>query len=375
MTSRKSRWLIPALAATLFFAPAVVAEEHEDDDKMAEDKVEHPAGYKKNFHIHSADGKFSMDLGARLQFRLTHESPDVGDSKTSFRVRRMKFYLSGHAYHTWLKYKLQANWAGSSVTLEDAYFDWAKNKGAVFRVGQYKAPYGIQELTSSGKQQFVDRGEVSEEFAPGRDIGVMLHGKVGGKKFGYALGVFNGAGRNQSRNDNDEMMFAGRIDIMPLGEYKYYESSTKNEDAKMLIGLDFFSNVETEDLDGDGIDDDTDITGLSADFSMRWKRLSFLVDYHTRTTDPNVVGFTETDANGINVQVGVFAIPKTLEFAARFGDVDPDDSVDNDEITETRFGVNYFIKDHKYKVQFDYGIIEENDVDDSEFRAQVQVLF
>ena len=56
-----------------------------------------------------------------------------------------------------------------------------------FRVvfGQYKVPFGRQEMTSSGSQQFVDRSLVSNEFARGRDIGVSVQGAVWSNKLEY----------------------------------------------------------------------------------------------------------------------------------------------------------------------------------------------
>ena len=87
-----------------------------------------------------------------------------GDSKGSFRIRRAKFKLEGWFYKPELEFELQLNWPDvintpASQFLEDANIDWDISKKKAFRVkfGQFKAPFGRQQLTSSGAQQFVDR--------------------------------------------------------------------------------------------------------------------------------------------------------------------------------------------------------------------------
>ena len=67
----------------------------------------------------------------------------------------------------------QAGHRGESATveqrpiLEDAEVWWAKYPMATVWVGQGKAYFGRQELTSSGRQQFVDRILMSEPLPPG----------------------------------------------------------------------------------------------------------------------------------------------------------------------------------------------------------------
>ena len=58
-------------------------------------------------------------------------------------------------------------------------------------------PFGRQELTSSGSQQFVDRSLVSNEFAKGRDMGVQVWGLALATELDWRLGVFNGNGRTK----------------------------------------------------------------------------------------------------------------------------------------------------------------------------------
>ena len=65
---------------------------------------------------------------------------------------------------------------------------------ALFRVhaGQFKPPYGAQEMTSSGSQMFVDRALVSNSFFRGRETGVALWGATTNNKLEWRIGAFNG---------------------------------------------------------------------------------------------------------------------------------------------------------------------------------------
>lgn len=82
---------------------------------------------------------------------------------------------------------------------------------------------------------------------------------------------------------------------------------------------------------------------------------------------------------GYYVQGGFFVLPKHLELTARFEQLDPDDSVDDEkDITWTTVGVNYFFSKHDWKLQANYVIKEEDNdlkVDDDTFLLQMQVKF
>ena len=66
--------------------------------------------------------------------------------------------------------------------LQDAniQYDFTGGKKAfLLKAGQFKAPFGRQELTSSGNQQFVDRSIASVLFAPARQLGLQIGGQFG----------------------------------------------------------------------------------------------------------------------------------------------------------------------------------------------------
>ena len=113
---------------------------------------------------------FYMEMSNRVEPRFTYEMPDDsvrsrdgpgGDSKGSFRIRRAKFKLEGWFYRP--SFELQLNWPDVNNTPPGEFrgrlhrLDVSKKKAFRLKFGQFKAPFGRQQLTSSGAQQFVDR--------------------------------------------------------------------------------------------------------------------------------------------------------------------------------------------------------------------------
>ena len=126
-----------------------------------------PKPEKPAFTVGWKDGKTSiesksakLDISNRVQVRFTNEQPEVGDDRGSFRIRRAKTKFEGWVYDKNLTYELQLNWPDTANPLEDVAINYDLSKGKKtfqLKFGQYKVPFGRQELTSSGSQQFVDR--------------------------------------------------------------------------------------------------------------------------------------------------------------------------------------------------------------------------
>jgi hypothetical protein len=251
------------------------------------------------------------------------------------------------------------------------YVDLAKNKAAVLRIGQYKTPFGLQFLTSSGRQEFVERSLATLAFVQGRDIGLGLHGKTEKKKFGYEIGIFNGNRFNASRTTDADLMYVARFHFDPNGEYKKAESATGHpEEANWTIGGAWFQKTDDSTLD-------LDRTSVEGFFGLHYRRLFVLADYFASTID--LAGGGETDSDGYTGQVGLFLVPKKFEVALRYSEVDPDTDVDNDLLTESRVAFNYFFRAHHLKLQVDFGQLtmetSMGDIDTDQVRAQLQFIF
>jgi phosphate-selective porin OprO and OprP len=389
-----SRIAVVALGAILASASALPA--------LAQEEKEW--GYNRGFYFRTS--QFELKISTRTQFRYTYtlfDDTSTSEDRGEFTLPRTRLRLDGFAYYPWLKYKVQYDFTGQTYTtatslaiptttctvlpctvggstlslsnrrgpdLRDLYFDITKNPWFSARLGQFKVPFGIQELTSSGDQEFVDRSIASEAFAPSRDQGAMLWGLSYEKRFGYEVGIFNGNARNRATNDNERYLWAVRVHWDPSGEYKLSESAVDHPDKpNWTVGAAYSNNAT------DALGDHT-VETEEVFFGLKYKRLFVLADGYSRTSQTSSV---DVDSEGSIVQVGYFFIPRKLELALRWSELDPDKDLDDNTQTETRLGFGYYVNKHDLKFQADYGTIENEasatDEDTDFFRAQLQIVF
>jgi len=98
----------------------------------------------------------------------------------------------------------------SRALLRDAWVRFRPWSFLELKMGQFKRPFSRWELRSMGKLETINRGPSNawliEALGYGdRDLGAQLGGQVGESDFGlqYALGIFNGTGRNGPETDPD----------------------------------------------------------------------------------------------------------------------------------------------------------------------------
>ncbi len=182
------------------------------------------ASYKDGILFESGDKKNSMQVNGRLHFDSRtydySESNDTnpGGSSTSnkisssgadtFDIRRarigakVKFgdYYSGEVVF---------NGVGSTPILDIAYANVAWWKPVQFRVGQFKMPFSLEQLTSSNNIDFIERSFV-DAYIPAKEIGAMVHGEPT-KGLTYALAMSNGSNAAETDNRVDNKDIIGRV--------------------------------------------------------------------------------------------------------------------------------------------------------------------
>ncbi len=368
-------------ASLYFFKHGLPAYEHDT-----------PKPYKPPFDIGWKDGKTTISsknaqlvISNRMQVRFTSENLDsnsatAGPERDSFRIRRMKTKFDGWAYTKALTYELQLNWPDTANPLEDVNINYDLTKGkkaAMLKVGQFKVPFGRQELTSSGSQQFVDRAAVSNTFARGRDIGMQLWGTPAGGKLDWRVGVFNGNGRTVSRNDNDDLQLNARLQWAPLGDPKYSEGDFDSTD-KPLFSVAANYEANTRQIAASGAtpahQNEQTITGFDATF--KFKGFSLFGEYFDREND-RTQGLSDFDDEGYILQAGYFVIPKRLEIALRTAEFDPNAARSKDIRSENGIAFSYYWNKHNHKLQADFREIEDEarGASDREIRFQYQIIF
>lgn len=192
---------------------------------------------KKSFNV---SGKRPIKLSGYLQTRYTNSSQTGAND--SLEAKRVRLALAGDATEK-ADFKLQVDFAESRKGLTDSTLsnDTLTNKSAYFgkptlldavigykvadearlHVGQFKVPFGWENLTSSTNLDTINRSLVTETLVPGRDtgnqgrdVGVQWSGvktlDEGSRSLEYYLGAFNGSGINVS-DDNGRKDPAARL--------------------------------------------------------------------------------------------------------------------------------------------------------------------
>ena len=103
------------------------------------------------------------------------------------------------------------------------------------KVGQFKVPFGRQELTSSGSSAVRRPLARRPTSSPRAATWACRSGACSLKnKLDWRLGVFNGNGRTKTANDNDKYQINGRWRFQPWGDVKYSESDFESTDKPLL---------------------------------------------------------------------------------------------------------------------------------------------
>ncbi|RME90291.1 MAG: porin [Verrucomicrobia bacterium] len=170
--------------------------------------------WKDGLRFQSADGKtFKGKLGGRIMTDVAAftESGGVAPVDAEAEFRRVRLYTSGKFNPDFpVAYKLQVDFAGSDVAFKDVYLDLPETPvvGGV-KLGHFKEPMGLNELTSSKYITFMERATPVEAFAPSRNLGVAVGDAVGQERMTWSLGAFT-----------DVRMEAGDHDATLSGDYR-----------------------------------------------------------------------------------------------------------------------------------------------------------
>lgn len=324
-----------------------------------------------------SSGVNSLSIGARMQFRWTLDDREdasgdtagsgVGsdDGPTSaFDIPRMRVNFSGGVFRPWLKYQFQFDFSRtsgeSSSKIKDAVIEirpTGRNYSLAF--GQFKAPFGLQQLTSSGRLQFVDRAITDGKFTPSREMGAMASTTMAGRKVGMSAGVFNGSGESVRQNNRSHLV-AGRVYVQPLGTYALSEGGSDAPKTPVLhLGVGARTGKQIRGRSAAGIVEDADgQTAVNAEFAYKAPRVFATAEYFWMTDEQgNPVSARDVDSRGFHAQAGYMVLPQRLEAGLLISRITPDADVDDAELSEVRGVVGYYWQAHGLKLQGDVGQI------------------
>src|SRR5437899_3563726 len=363
--------------------------------------------------------EFKLVLGGYIQVNL--EDGDVsafegrfGQTalKDRFRLRRARINLTGDFAENF-DFKVEGEFENSDgissnrtdFSGTDIFVNWHQFAEANVKVGQWKAPFGLEQIHPDPSLIIIERSLPTGAITPERQVGAQLWGKpftniwpAQKDLLTYYAGIFNGNGRNVSVNDNNNFMYVGRLELMP------FKGKIFGQDASLKLGGDVLNSRDDKGtnisqtlnllVNADGSLSPYVLPG--ADQRTAWSMDAWLnigpfdligeylaEDVDGRTVAGKAPGFANFDPSGWYVQGSYFIIPKKLQAVVKWESLEPD-QVDDDNIHSITAGLNYYIHGDSIKLMANYvhtwsdfraahPQFGEDEFD--EFIARVQVMF
>src|SRR5947199_10255605 len=150
--------------------------------------------------------------------------------KDRFRLRRARINLTGD-FAEQFDFKMEGDFGQSDGTsgnrtafsATDIWVNWHQIPALQVKVGQYKAPFGLEQLTPDTSLLTIERTLPTGAITPDRQTGAELWGKPFTSIWPeqtdlltYYDGIFNVNARNITVNDTNYVMFASRLDLQPF---------------------------------------------------------------------------------------------------------------------------------------------------------------
>ena len=296
-----------------------------------------------------------LKIGGLLHLWYTHDETTgkgVGKADT-FRLRRSEIMLRGKilpevAWTVMIDPSKELGFSTGSIDqdtriLQDFHVDLNYIPHHTLSVGQFKLPITEEGLRSSAKLDTIERSFIGRTFGDKRDIGIQLRGIW--KYADYWLGIFNGEGQNQL-DVNDYKNISGRIVLKPFNGLE--------------IGMSGLTGKTGTEL--------SDRNRLGGEIRYEYNDLSFKGEY-MKAKD------SKLEREGWYAQVGYFMpfLPK-LQGVFKYEEFE---DADNNEEKDITVGLNYFIKQNRFKLQINYVHRNESkrDRDNDQVLTALQIAF
>ena len=253
----------------------------------------------------------------KYQFMEDDEEVKYLGRHDGFRFNKIRLNITSPLEESFLSWKISLDGAkkhineddsslgNTYVALADIFLKVKLSELIKIKIGQFKAPFNVEELTDEQHRPMIRDSLLSDgiEFGEGYDFkpaekGITLDRQIGISLLGnlslvsYELMLFNGNGINKVANDNNNLGLAGRIDLnllnkaIILGANGYMRTITVSEAGE----IEYISNEEE--------------IAYGADLQLDYMNLILVTQYLIKTTEyPTTKQNTET-STGYMANIG-----------------------------------------------------------------------
>ncbi|MEW6775632.1 MAG: porin [Bdellovibrionota bacterium] len=224
----KNRWRTGAALAALGFAALTGTAMEARADAMTAD-------WKEGVTISTENKDAKISFGGRVLFDMYFAKagqhteatsgvagvPPLGDE---VRFRELRLQTEGVLWDN-TEFKIQIDFADTAkIAIKDTYVG-IKDMGGGFglRIGHFKEPFSLEELTSGRFVTFTARALPTGAFAPSRNMGFMIHNeKLMEGKASICAGIFRDTNDSGQFSDDDDLAYnlTGRLTFAPVLENK-----------------------------------------------------------------------------------------------------------------------------------------------------------
>jgi len=296
--------------------------------------------------------------------------------KDRFRLRRARLNLTGD-FAEQFDFKLEGDFGQSDGTSGNRTAFWVNYHqfpAAQVKIGQYKAPFGLEQLTPDTSLLTIERTLPTGAITPDRQIGAELWGKpftsIWPKQkdlLTYYAGIFNGNGRNITVNDNNNFMFVGRLELQPFkdvfgkGSFLKLGGDVLNSRDEQGVNISQSSNLL---VNSDGslspftLPSADERTAWSVDAWLRMGPFDLIGEYlqehvEGRTVNGVPPAFSNFTTDGFYVTGAYYFIPKKLQAVVQWQYLNPGQR-GNDGLYSILGGLNYYIHGDDIKFMVNY---------------------
>jgi len=135
-----------------------------------------------------------VDFRARFQADSRSFSPAL-DGEPTFELRQARVGIQG-VFLKRLEYEVEGELRDADKPWRDVYLNYRCFQGLQIQAGRFKVPFGLDQLTRITDQDYLFRSRAGDLLTPGRDVGLMAHGRFFKRALTYQAGIFRADGDN-----------------------------------------------------------------------------------------------------------------------------------------------------------------------------------
>jgi phosphate-selective porin OprO/OprP len=330
----------------------------------------------------------TLKIGGVLQVQA--DFGDKGDGRFTtaddrFYLRRARLNANG-TFLEHFDFRLELDLSGTlsnnfvnasnlRAQMTDGYVTWNRYSMAKIRGGQFKSPYGYEQMYSDPNHPTIEHSLVNDRLTVGRQLGAEVIGDLFGKRVSYWTAILNGNNLDNSFNDNDQFMYVER------GSAVLWQGKAFGKDSKLAISGDAFFS------------EDKNLTGQSSEFqflanTFTGKRRGVGIDSQAhigradlwveylavRFRPEDQIPREEFTPHGWYFLAGYMITPK-LQGLVRYEDFNPD--LDIGTTNTWTLCMTYFIKGDDLKIMVNYLRSDVLGLEDTQNKllARFQIMF